>query len=151
MAYSEKTLPEQNIIGITIKTSNAEAMKTIGAHWGKFYSESIKDKIPNKSADDVIALYSNYEGDYTKPYDFTIGCRVSDTSDIPEGMTSKKIPASKFAVFTAKGKMPSCIVETWQKIWNSGIERAYTGDYEVYDERSANPADSEVDIYIAVK
>jgi predicted transcriptional regulator YdeE len=151
MQITEKTLPEIKIIGIEIRTSNAEAMNTIGSHWNKFFSEGIKDKIPNKVSEEIIALYCDYEGDYTKPYNFVIGCKVSRIDNIPSGMVSKKIPASKFAVFTAKGKMPDCIIETWKQIWGMDIERTYTGDYEVYDERASNPASSEVDIYVAVK
>src|SRR5258706_3497472 len=145
----EINLPESNIIGIMTKASNSD-MQSISVLWGRFYSEDILNKIPNKLGNDIISLYCDYEGDYTKPYSLLIGCRVSSTENIPESMTVKKIPAGKYVVFTAKGKIPDSIIKTWQKIWGSGIERAYTFDYEDYGESSTNP-EKEVDIYIAVK
>jgi predicted transcriptional regulator YdeE len=34
---------------------------------------------------------------------------------------------------------------------NAGLPRAFTTDFEVYDERSQNPENAEVDIFVAVK
>jgi predicted transcriptional regulator YdeE len=47
--------------------------------------------------------------------------------------------------------MPSCILAEWQSIWNADINWAYTDTFEYYSERSMNPEDAEVDIYIALK
>lgn len=47
--------------------------------------------------------------------------------------------------------MPACIGKAWQEIWNSDIKRAYQADFEVYDERSADWNDAEVDIYISIQ
>ncbi len=71
-------------------------------------------------------------------------------------MVVKTIPAAKYLVFTSeKGSMPDIVIKAWQDIWawfaSSEIERAYTGDFESYDERCANPQEAQVDIYIAIK
>ena len=34
----------------------------------------------------LLAVYTDYEGDYTKPFTYMIGCEVSNLSTIPEGM-----------------------------------------------------------------
>jgi predicted transcriptional regulator YdeE len=36
------------------------------------------------------------------------------------------------------------------KIWQSNLDRTYTTDFEVYDERAQNPANVVVDIFIGV-
>jgi predicted transcriptional regulator YdeE len=128
-------------------------MNDIGAHWERFYSENIIGEIPDKIDNEVLGLYTDYEGDHTQPYTLILGCRVDTGHAMPpgHGMTNISIPESKYAVFTAKGKMPDCIVKTWGDIWNSGINRAYKFDFEVYGEKSHNPEDAEVDIYISVK
>jgi len=146
----EINLTESNIIGITTRASNSDT-GSISALWGRFYSEDIINKIPNKLSNDIISLYCDYEGDYTMPYSVVIGCRVSSAEIIPDGMTAKIIPAGKYAVFTAAGKIPESIVETWQKIWGSGLQRTYTGDFEIYGERSADPENAEVEINIGIK
>jgi len=146
---TEKTFPEINIIGIETRASNSD-MQSISNLWGRFYSEDIINKIPNKLGDEIISLYCDYEGDHTKPYTLVIGCKVISVENIPVGMVKKKIHAGKFAVFTAKGKIPGCIIETWQKIWTSGIKRTYIGDYEDYGAGSSNP-EKEVNIYIAIE
>lgn len=150
MEHKTVALPEFKVAGIAIHTSN-ESMAEIGALWGRFYKEGIQGKIPNKTDGSVIGLYTEYEGDHTKPYTLLIGCKVSKAENLPEGFSTKTIPAAKYAVFTAKGKMPDCIMEAWQGIWNSDIERAYTSDFELYGEKSADPANAEIDIYIAIK
>jgi predicted transcriptional regulator YdeE len=50
----------------------------------------------------------------------------------------------------AKGKIPYCITDAWNDIWNSDIERAYKTDFEVYDARSKDWSNGEVDIYVSV-
>ncbi|MNL69814.1 Bacterial transcription activator, effector binding domain [compost metagenome] len=67
-----------------------------------------------------------------------------------------KIPAQNYAQFTTtKGPMPQIVIETWQNIWmqedHSKLKRQYTYDFEVYDQRSADPRSAEVEIYIGLK
>lgn len=47
--------------------------------------------------------------------------------------------------------MQGAVYNEWVKIWNSELERTFTADFEVYDERSQNPENAEVDIFVAVK
>ncbi len=150
MNYKTTSLEEIRVIGIEARTSNENASDEIPELWKKFFTENIKDKIPNKISSDILSLYTEYESDYTKPYTIIICCKVKDFSDVPEGMVSKIIPASKFAVFTAKGKMPDKLVETWKYIWTLDLERTYTGDFDVYTEKYSSP-EPEADDYIAIK
>jgi predicted transcriptional regulator YdeE len=141
------------IIGIEIRTSNEKTMIDIPKWWEKFYAENVKDKIPNKINGDVLAVYTNYEGNHTKPYSYILGCEVNSLDTIPEGMVGKIILSAQYEIFTAKGKMPDKIIETWQRIWNPEIEkrRAYVTDFEVYGTKYGDPENSEVEIYIGIK
>ncbi len=150
MDYKTTSLDEIKVIGIEARTSNDTATDEIPELWKKFFGEGIKDKIPNKISSDILSLYTDYESDYTKPYTIVICCKVKDFSDVPESMVSKIIPASKFAVFTAKGKMPDALVKTWQNIWSSDLERTYTGDFDVYTEKYSSD-EPEADVYVAIK
>lgn len=146
--------PTLFIIGIECRTANTPeaAPHDIPKHWGKFYSEQIFEKILHKASEDVIALYCDYEGDYTKPYSLVIGCLVHSTETIPEGMVMKKIPSGSYAIFKAVGEHPKALVETWGKIWQDvNLERTYSGDYEVYSRKLFGQSPPEVDVYIATE
>lgn len=145
--------PSIKVIGIECRTSNSPEAGPydIPKHWEKFYKSDIINKIPNKTSNEVLALYCDYEGDYTQPYSLLIGCSVSSFDVIPEGMVAKTIPTGSYAIFRAVGEHPKSLIETWGNIWQQhDLERTYTGDYEVYgDKFSRSP--QEVEVYIAIE
>jgi predicted transcriptional regulator YdeE len=153
--------PEFSIIGIQVRTANAKEMTGQGAipkQWSKFNKERIADKIPHKVDSTIYAVYTNYASDYNGEYDFIIGMKVSSASDIPAGMVAKKVPSGKFAVITtAKGPVEKVVPQAWQHAYsldNShqlGGARAYRADFELYDQRSQNPQDAQVDLYIGLR
>jgi predicted transcriptional regulator YdeE len=144
--------PGMMIIGIECRTSNDPnaGPKDIPMLWQKFYTENIQSKIPNKASDEVIALYCDYEGDYTQPYSCVIGCAVSSLDQIPEGMVSKVVPESTFALYRAAGDFPKSLIDTWGNIWHSNLKRTYVGDYEVYGHKFSGTS-KEVDVLVAIE
>ncbi len=141
------------VIGIDCRTSNAPeaAPQDIPQLWGRFYGEDIISQIPNKASNEVIALYCDYEGDYTQPYSIVIGCPVSTIDEVPEGMVAKTIPASTYAVFRAVGEHPNALIETWGHIWQqSDLDRTYTADFELYGDKFLSGSPQELEVFIAV-
>jgi predicted transcriptional regulator YdeE len=47
--------------------------------------------------------------------------------------------------------MPDCVANAWKEIWSSGMPRAYQVDFEVYDEKSGDRNNAEVDIFISIE
>jgi predicted transcriptional regulator YdeE len=143
------------LIGIALpkKTTNENQQSTtdIGAFWQTFMKENVSSKIPGRIGDDIYAVYFDYEGDYTKPFAYFIGVPVGSDVTVPAGMVKMDIPTGRYQHYTAKGKMPECMIDAWKQIWNADIKRTYTADYEVYGSRSADPENAEVDIFIAVE
>ncbi|HWX93341.1 MAG TPA: GyrI-like domain-containing protein [Terriglobales bacterium] len=148
------------VIGIEVRTSNAKEMSSDGAipkQWARFMQENLAARIPNRADSSILAVYSDYASDKDGEYSFLIGARVKSAREMPPGMVAKKVPAGRYAIFTShKGPVAKVVVETWQQIWavprsSPGGDRAYRGDYEVYDERAANPEDTQVDIHIGIK
>ena len=80
-----------SVVGISIRTTNenGQATKDIPALWGKFMSEGIIEKIPNKIDNTVYCIYTDYEKDHTKPYTTILGCKVSTLNNIPNEMVVK--------------------------------------------------------------
>ncbi|MGE7948081.1 effector binding domain-containing protein [Lysinibacillus sp. NPDC093688] len=147
------------IVGISARTSNANeitAQANIPQLWSDFYQQNVVGQIANAVNHVTYGLYSDYETDVNGEYSITLGVEVLAADDIPEGMFVKTVPAAKYLVFTSdKGPFEEVVVKAWQDVWawfaSSGVERIYTGDFEMYDERCANPQEAQVDIYIAIK
>jgi predicted transcriptional regulator YdeE len=153
MDYVSKQEKKKWVIGIPIKTSNENGQFFIDVPplWERFYKEGMAEKIPNRLNKDLLAVYTDYEGDYTKPFTYIIGCEVSSLDKVPEGMRGIEIPAFSYAVFTAKGEFPQSMGIAWHAIWHSGLKRSYTTDYEIYH-ADFNPQNNpEIDIFIAVE
>lgn len=143
-----------NLIGISIRTTNEgqQADREIAELWQRFLAENILGKIPNKVEDTIYSLYTEYEGDHTKPYTAILGCKAKNLKDIPEGMVGKSFDGGTYIKTTAKGDlMKGLILNHWAKIWKMDIKRIFTADFEAYGEKARNPADAEVDFYVAVK
>ncbi|WP_029287457.1 GyrI-like domain-containing protein [Pedobacter sp. R20-19] len=143
------------IIGISVQTTNQnnQAATDLGQLWGRFYQEEISKQISNKESDDIYAVYTDYESDYTGSYTAIIGHRVSALDIIPDGLTGLEVKNEKLLRYIAKGEMPNAVVETWKEIWANDIAlyRTYHADFEVYGEKSQQSGDSEVEIYIGVR
>jgi predicted DNA-binding transcriptional regulator YafY/predicted transcriptional regulator YdeE len=156
MAPSTETQTVQPffIVGIAVRTTNeqGQATRDIPALWGRFFAENIAATIPNTLDQSVFCVYTDYEGDHTKPYTTVLGLKVSNLDIVPAGMKGVICGGGKHQKFTAKGSLNQGVVfGEWTKIWNSNLPRTFTADFEVYGEKAANPDDAEVDIFIAVK
>lgn len=143
-----------NIIGISIRTTNenGQASKEITELWGKFMSESILAKIPNKVDNEIYSLYTDYESDHTKPYTAILGCKVENLDNIPRGMVGKSFSGGTYTKTTAKGDlMQGLVVNQWSKIFEMELDRTYDTDFEIFGEKAQNPSDAEVDFYVGIK
>jgi predicted transcriptional regulator YdeE len=148
------------VIGISIRTSNAKEMSgsgVIAQQWDRFMKEGLLSGIPNKVDPNILAVYTDYESDANGAYTFMIGARVSSADDVPVGMVVKKVPAGRYAVFISeKGFVGKVVPQTWSRIWaiskcSPGGNRAYQADFEIYDQRAADPQNAVVDIYVGIK
>jgi len=148
------------VMGIAIRTSNAEQMteaRPIGKQWERLFKEGVLAAIPNKADENILAVYSEYASDKDGEYSYLLGARVTKVENVPAGMTVKKVPAGKYAVFTSeRGPVQKVVVEMWKRVWETpknalGGDRSYKVDFEVYDQRAQNPANSIVDLYVAVR
>ncbi len=144
-------------IGVAKTTTNKAEMNgegVISALWETVYRDSLINHIPNKQNSHILALYTEYQSNDTGHYTIAIGTQVSTLATIPEKMRGYLIPEQKYVVFTSRrGPVQEVVVEAWQDVWewSKTNERAYTTDFEVYDDRCIDPNNSQVDLYISVK
>ena len=149
MTNPEISLGEIPLIGIEIRTNNASKMD-ISDLWQRFYANGIQDRIANCTDSRLFGVYSHYESDHNGDYSYMIGCPVSELNNIPQGMVGRKIPAQSYHVARAKGALPDALTDTWHGIWQSDIKRAFSYDFEIYDDRANDANNAEVDVFVAL-
>lgn len=151
-------LPAKHVAGIDIRTTNQDGMEAIAEMWNTYYSSEYPQRTPGKIHPSVsLGVYSDYESNETGAYTLMAGTEIASPDlELPEGMKVQTLPAAKYAVFTSrKGPLAEVVTEVWARIWEwshePGNKRAFTRDFEWYDERSLNMEEAQVDIYIAVE
>ena len=72
--YAIERQHKKCFIGLELRTNNEECSSAMPAHKDRFFRETVLARIPNKISGDILALYTDYEGDYTKPYSWVLGC-----------------------------------------------------------------------------
>ncbi|MFA5592894.1 MAG: GyrI-like domain-containing protein [Micavibrio sp.] len=143
-----------SIVGISTLTcnENGKAADDINALWQRFFEEAVGDSIPHKDGQAIYAVYSDYEGDHTKPYRVTIGCKTLPVAaDLREGLHKIHIPAADYMIFAARGEQPKSLLQTWETIWKSDIKRSYGCDLEIYGQRFFEEGLHEILVCVGVK
>lgn len=129
----ERTL---TIVGIELRTSNDEAFRTIPPHWQRFGAEDVLARIPNKASADVYGVYTHFEHegiDNRGRYSLIIGAAVDGLKEVPEGMVSCVVPASRRAVFPVERARPDLVGAGWQEVWrHHDLPKTFIADYEHY-------------------
>ena len=166
---------KKGAVDMEVKTITRKSMKLIGIEkkvsyhnthvenpivWKEFMSryKEIRNKVNPKVYFELLSETAN-----NLSFNTCFCTEVSDTNDIPDGMTTKELPESKYLVFTHKGAVisenRSFIKETYDYIYGKYLpnsEYEVSGDYsfELFDSsRFKGPRDSnsEIDIYIPIK
>ena len=147
------------VAGFLVRTNNADEASgkgKIGDLWQRFFKENLGAQIPNRADSALTVVYSEYASDEKGDYNYLLGARVTSTDHLPAGMTFKQVQAGTYAVVpTQVGQMPGVLQETWQRIWKMspnemGGKRAFATDFEIYDERSANPEHAQVEVHVGM-
>ena len=143
MNYEIVELKEKTIVGFAARTSNEDPQMgdIIGGLWKQLYTPENTEKIQNRVNSYAIGLYSNYD---KEGYQVTAGFEVSD-AESGNGFTVKTIPAGRYAKFSVHGDMIEAVANSWKEIWETPLDRTFTGDFEEY------LSQEDIDIYIAIK
>lgn len=124
------------VAGVTIVTDNQKGTEDINTLWQRFFEQQLGQKLENHKEDDVIyAVYSNYEGDHTKPYRLTIGYKLKTTQNLPAGLHSVTTEAAEYAMLATQGPQPQALIDGWTAIWQGELDRRFKTDFEIYGPR----------------
>ncbi|MEY4562261.1 MAG: hypothetical protein RLZZ618_1538 [Pseudomonadota bacterium] len=143
-----QNVPAFRVIGLPLRTSNAEASHTIGPHWQRFSQEGVLSRIPGKLSDEVFAVYTHFEHegvDNNGLYTLVIGAAVPAETDVPEGLIAVTLPASARMVFEVERGRVDLVGAAWERIWNvNERQKTFVADYERFQ------ADGQIDIFVGV-
>ena len=143
MNYEIVELKEKTIVGFAARTGNEDPQMgaIIGDLWKQLYTPENTEKIQNRVNAYAIGLYSDYD---KEGYQVTVGFEVSD-AESGNGFAVKNIPAGRYAKFSVHGDMIEAVANSWKEIWETPLDRTFTGDFEEY------LSQEDIDIYIAIK
>jgi predicted transcriptional regulator YdeE len=102
MSYEIETYPAYDLIGIEARLASGADFETIQALRDKFIKNESLNNITHKINDDFIALYTDYESDYSAGMNLVLGAKVSAVDDIPKGMVHKHVAEPKIRTFYCK-------------------------------------------------
>lgn len=162
MQNTTVSIPKMKLIGISCRTNNANEMNPATAQIGQkvqeYFTNNAASSVPSRLKPGITyCAYTNYASGHNGDYDFVIGEVVDESATLPEGFEQINIPAQTYRKFTTnQGAMPIICVNAWQEIWamspaELGGERVYHTDFEVYDHRAIDPANTVLDIYVGIR
>ncbi|WP_050476244.1 GyrI-like domain-containing protein [Herbaspirillum rhizosphaerae] len=147
-AYQDHAI---HVVGIELRTGNAQAFQTIPLHWQRFFQEKVTTAVEGKMSDDVYAVYTHFQNAGINNhgiYSLVIGLAVDPGAELPlpAGFSRAVVPASYRVVFPVEANRPENVGEAWKKIWEySDFPKTYIADYERY-----RSSDGTIDISIGV-
>lgn len=162
MKKESVTLPEMKLVGICVRTNNAQEIdKMKGKIFPciqRYFHQGLSEKISKrKKPGTTYCAYTDYESDHNGDYTYFIGEEVSSHDiPLPEGFQKLVIPQQHYSKFTTgPAPMPDVIINAWTEIWKMspkqlGGQRSYKTDFEVYDERAADHQKIVLDLFIGI-
>jgi predicted transcriptional regulator YdeE len=148
------------VVGIAARTNNAAEMNgngKIAGIWHTLLRDNLAVKIPNKLGVDLVAVYTDYENNHNGDYTYLLGLPVSSIENVPAKFIVKHIPAGRYAVLSSnRGPIAEIVPEAWRRIWSMSSEelggtRSFRADYEIYDQRVADPERAQIEIYVGLR
>ena len=148
------------VAGFLVRTSNAKEMSgngEIGKLWTRFMQQNLAAQIPNRIGQNLMVVYSDYASDEKGEYTYLLGAPVSSVDGLPASLSFRRIPPGSYAVLTTpKGPLVEVLQSAWKQIWSAtpaqlGAPRAFVADYEIYDQRSADPNNAQVEIHVGLR
>lgn len=161
MTLERVSMPAVKLVGLAVRTNNTDEMNSATAKISQtiktFFSQQMMDRIAHRLPNSrLFSVYSQYANQHHGDYTYFFGIEVTDFAGQPDDLATLTVPMQTCAKLTVgPGPMPAIVTDAWGAIWGMteealGGRRAYRADYEIYDERSANPANAIVDIYVGL-
>ncbi len=131
------------VAGLAARVRNSQP-EGIGAHWRRFHADATVAQLRGVVSNNALAVYTEYESDYSGEFTMLLGYHVAVDSIVPAGLRVIEIPRQNYAVLLAQGEQPQALWSAWEWVWASALRRAYTADFDEY------LTDFDVRVHVAV-
>lgn len=153
--------PETKLMGIQVRTHYQSELNPMTSKIvpcvQRYWLEGIANQLVNRTYPGrLFAVYTDYESHQMGAYTYFLGEEVSSFETVPEGLSTLVLPKGSYTRFTTlAAPLPHGVVDAWYNITqmnaeDMGGDRRFHSDFEIYDERSANPMSAIVDVYVGV-
>ncbi len=148
-----------DVIGISARTNNAAETGPSGEIpklWQRLFMEGLLNRIPGRSDESIVAVYTNYASDATGEYTVVLGAKVKSGTKPPDGMVAVTLPAGKYLEFiSANGPGQEVVPPVWRQIYGyfqrpGSPSRAFKSDFERY-QPPFDPNAMQAHVFIGVK
>ena len=143
-----ETLDAARVAGISVVTDNENGAEAINGLWERFEQQVGQALEDARENDFIYAIYSDYEGDHTQPYRFTLGHKLKEEAEAPADFHVVDIRPGLCDV-AARGAAQG-VGPVWTSVWQSDLDRRYITDFEVYGPRFFEEGLHEVLICVGV-
>ncbi|UPA29335.1 GyrI-like domain-containing protein [Terrisporobacter glycolicus] len=152
MNYEIVNLKEKKVVGLVKETTNNnnKSVEDIKRLWEEFFIKGHYENIKNRKDNKSIGLYTDYQGDFTKPYNFFCCCEVNKIDSIEDPLVNKTIPRGKYAKFIINGDVQNSVGKFWIELWQMNLDRKYSCDFEEYQNNTEDMQNQEIHIYISI-
>ena len=122
--------------GIRTTNENGASARDQGALWANLMQTGVLSPILAATGEETVwGIYSRFEKDHTRPFDFALAARTPIGYPTIESGETIEIPGGDYAVFRLTGASPEeASVRVWETIWAwsaaNPLRRAYGIDLE---------------------
>ena len=163
MQFEKIDLSLKTLVGVKIRTNNNNeidpALSKIAvlaeSYWGNQTSNLIKHR---SHAGITYAVYTDFENQEKGEYTYFLGEEVDslDDQDLTQLSVQNLSPGTYQQFTSEQGAIPGIVISSWKEIWSMKPtdflgKRTFCTDFEVYDQRAADPSSAIVDICIGVE
>ena len=148
-----------DVIGIQMSTTNKREVSNHGKipqQWQKFFNQDVMHSIPDRTSDDIYAVFSDYESNRNGSYKYLIGMKVKKRAHPPAGMVTVRIVGGTYAKFASQsGQFSQVVPALWSQVWiledQALLLRSYNTDFEVYPLQKALKQSGQVNLYVGTQ
>ncbi len=137
---------------------NGENLRGIPQFWNDVHADGTNDRLFDLNNGDLkgvlgVCVVEEKQND-KGIMDYWIA--AASNGNVPSGMQSYEVPASKWVIFEVHGPMPDAMQDTWKKIYSEWFpsnpyKPAGTAELEVYSNGNASNPDYYSEIWIPIK
>jgi predicted transcriptional regulator YdeE len=141
------------LVGKSVRTTNERNRSLVDQ--GELWRQCLEDG-SLAGTGEAVGAYTDYVGDWTMPFTFTLGVRrCPETEKVPGGLCLA-VPAGEYALFESEAPSPQeAASKVWLDIWgwqaSATKRRLYRCDYELWDLAAMASGRARVKVFVSVE